>query len=204
MDFVDLFQLHWPDGRTPLPRVFERLERFREDGRIRWYGVSNVSPADIGELPEDWPGFATFSGQYSLVNRSHEAAIQALCVQRGLTFLSWGSLAQGLLSGKYSQNFSFGADDRRTRLNYTNFHGEKLQRNLVLVERLRSVAKEIGVSPAQVAIRFVLTSLPNSIAIVGVKNERQFIENSEASSVSLNESTFAALQEASHWALEAL
>lgn len=203
-DFVDLLQLHWPDGRTPLPCVFERLERLRRDGRIRWYGVSNMPLADIAGLPGEWPGFAAFSLQYSLVHRHHEALIHALCATRGLTFLSWGSLAQGLLSGKYGRGTTFGSDDRRSRSNYANFHGETLKRNLALVESLSRVASRLsGASAAQVAIRFVLEALPQSIAIVGVKNEQQFEENMKALSVPFNQSAFSELDLASRWTLEA-
>jgi aryl-alcohol dehydrogenase-like predicted oxidoreductase len=199
-DYVDLFQLHWPDGRTPLPALFERLERLREDERIRWYGVTNVSPEVIADLPGQWPGFATFSAQYSLAHRINEALICSLCAERGLTFLSWGSLAQGLLTGKYTQKDVFAEGDRRSRPVYANFHGEKLKKNLALVEGLRHVGTGLsGASAAQIAIRFVLEAISQSIAIVGVKNEQQLEENMAALSIPFSASAFAQLDLASQW-----
>lgn len=200
-DYVDLFQLHWPDGLTPLADVFERLERLREDGRIRWYGVTNVPPAIIDALPSDWPGFASFSAEYSLAHRNNSELIRNLCEQRGLTFLSWGSLAHGLLSGKYDKNYSFDREDRRASAKYAHFHGEKLERNLVLVNKLNEVASSIGdVSPAQVAIRFVLEDIPQSIAIVGVKTVDQFFANLRAQEMPFSQRLFAQLDEVSDMA----
>lgn len=200
-DYVDLFQVHWPDGHTPLPKIFERLERIRDEGRIRWYGVTNVPLSTIDALTGHWPGFATFSAQFNLANRSDEAQIRSLCVDRGLIFLSWGSLAQGLLSGKYGRNSVFLEGDRRARQAYANFHGERLERNLALVDTVREVCFELaGASVAQVAIRFVLEAIPQSIAIVGVKNESQYCENMAASTIQFTTDVYAKLDRASAWA----
>lgn len=197
-DYVDLFQLHWPDGHTPLVDIFERLERLREDGRIRWYGVTNVPPATIDALSDQWPGFASFSAEYSLAHRNDAKLIRTLCVQRGLTFLSWGSLAQGLLSGKYDKYSIFDKEDRRASAKYAHFHGEKLVNNLTLVDKLHEIASSLGdVSPAQVAIRFVLEDIPHSIAIVGVKDLQQFEVNIRAQSVPFNQHVFEQLDQIS-------
>lgn len=197
-DFVDLFQLHWPDGKTPLADVFDRMERMRDDGRIRFYGVSNVPLSEIAGLPDNWPGFATFSAQYSLAHRGREVEICEICESKGLVFLAWGSLAQGLLSGKYNHKAKFGPEDRRSNAHYKNFHGEKFERNLELVGKLKDMAGRIpGATPAQIAIRFVLEALQDSIAIVGVKNERQLEDNLKSLSLPFNRDDFEILEKAS-------
>jgi aryl-alcohol dehydrogenase-like predicted oxidoreductase len=194
---VDLLQVHWPDKRTPLPLLFERLERMREAGRIRAYGVCNFPYSELLELPGQWPGFATFSGQFSMLQCAEHAIINEVCRRRRLTFLSWGSLGQGLLSGKYNQHSTFGPDDRRSRPAYHDFHGKRLARNLRVVERLNAMsAISGGHSSAQLAIRFVLEVLPSSIAIVGVKSRKQFNETASAAEIQLAPVVTTALNEA--------
>lgn len=178
---VDMLQVHWPDGRTPPEQVFERLERLREDGRIRCYGVSNFSLATLEALPGEWPGFAAFSGQFNLLECGEHARIARLCERRGLAFLSFGSLAQGLLSGKYRAPGCFAIGDRRSREGYSNFHGTRFERNLAIVDRLTAIAAETRrYSAAQLAIRFVLDALPRAIAVVGVKSREQLRDNLKA------------------------
>lgn len=178
-DVIDIYQLHWPDKVTPLDVVFDCLDGLRTQGKIRAYGVTNVAPADL--LPHAGRGgLASFSLQYSLAHRDDEDAIRALC-GRGLLFLSWGSLGQGILSGRYGSGHRWPENDRRRRERYSHFHGTQLERNLALVERLRTVAENEGCSsPSVCALRFILDTLPRSIAIVGVKSCAQIVQNAEA------------------------
>ncbi len=184
IDCIDLYQLHWRDNHTPLDVVFDCLESQRQEGKIRAYGVTNVEPQIL--VPHAGrPGLASFSLQYSLVHREQEAAIRELCTQ-GLAFLSYGSLGQGLLSGRYAADHTWPENDRRRRPQYENFHGDKLARNLALVERLNKVAASRNYPATSVAaLRFILDSLPSSVAIVGVKSRAQIAQNALAGTGSL-------------------
>ena len=191
-DFIDLYQLHWPDGRTPLDAVFDRLDRLRDSGKIRAYGVTNVAPEKLYPHAKR-PGLASFSLQYSLAHREHEGAIRRLCGE-GLVFLSWGSLGQGILSGHYDLDHRWPEHDRRHRPQYEHFHGEKLARNLALVERLREVAKlENYPSPSVGALRFILDNLSSSVAIVGIKSCAQIAQNVLASERPMTSESLARL-----------
>lgn len=182
-DMIDIYQLHWPDKVTPLDAVFDCLDDLRRQGKIRLYGVTNVAPAQL--IPHAGrEGLASFSLQYSLAHRDDEDVIRQLCDQ-GLIFLSWGSLGQGILSGRYGADHRWPENDRRRRERYEHFHGEKLEKNLALVERLRTVAAVEGYSSASVcALRFILDTLPRSTAIVGVKSCTQIAQNAEAARLS--------------------
>jgi aryl-alcohol dehydrogenase-like predicted oxidoreductase len=139
--------MHYWDGVTPLRALFDRLERLRERQKIRWYGITNHVPDNI--MPLDYPGLVSASLEYSLVERAHERAAQQLA-GAGLTFLAYGSLGQGILSGKYRAGDSFvGAGDRRSHPRYRNFHGERLARSSRIVEVLRSQAHELSASPSR-------------------------------------------------------
>jgi aryl-alcohol dehydrogenase-like predicted oxidoreductase len=185
-DCIDLYQLHWPDNRTPLEAVFDFLETQRQKGKIRAYGVTNVEPERLAPQAER-PGLASFSLQYSLVHRERETAIRELCA-RGLAFLSYGSLGQGILSGRYAADHAWPENDRRRRPQYKNFHGDRLARNLALVERLNKVAARLNYPATSIAaLRFILDNLPSSVAIVGVKSSAQIAQNALAGTGSLGE-----------------
>ena len=101
--------------------------------------------------------------------------------------MTWGSLGQGILTGKYDRTCSFGSDDRRSREIYVNFHGEKLERNLKIVDELRKISVATGKSVAAVAIRFILDYLPDSVVLAGAKKPKQVISNAEAMDWHLSE-----------------
>jgi aryl-alcohol dehydrogenase-like predicted oxidoreductase len=178
---IDLYQIHYWDRRTPLMEIFDRLERKRADGKIGWYGITNIDLADhlLTEIP---PGLVSFSFEYSLADRAHEETISRLSglsapASPDLAFLSWGSLGQGILTGKYDRDNLPGEEDRRNRPTYPNFHGEKLVRNLRIVEGLRACrARAENRSPAQCALRWILDRFDNSVVLTGIKSRAQLDE----------------------------
>ena len=93
------------------------------------------------------------------------------------TPMTWGSLGQGMLTGKYNENVSFPENDRRRRAVYVNFHGDKLKRNLKIVETLKQVAAAHNVSCAAAAIRFIMDYLPTAIPITVIKSAEQMKDN---------------------------
>ena len=97
-----------------------------------------------------------------------------------MTPLTWGSLGQGILTGKYDKNCTFDSNDRRSRDIYVNFHGEKLLKNLKIVDVLKEIAKEVNKSIPAVAIRWILDYLENSVVLAGVKRISQVQSNLEA------------------------
>lgn len=196
-DYVDLYQVHYRDGRTPAGEVVETLEELKREGLIRAYGVSNVGRGDIPELLPYAGRIASFQDEYSLACRKNEADIEALSGELGMTPLTWGSLGQGVLTGKYGAGCSFGADDRRSREAYANFHGEGLRRSLGIVEGMRPLAEGHGVSLAACAIRFILDAIPGSVVLAGAKRPSQVASNAGAFGWSLGEEEVRMLKEIS-------
>lgn len=179
-DYIDLYQIHYRDGKTPLGEVVEKLEELKTRGLIRAYGLSNIFAADIPEIQETVSRFTSFQDEYSLACRRHEKDILQIRNALGLTPMTWGSLGQGILTGKYDRSCSFGKDDRRSREIYVNFHGEKLERNLKIVDELRKISAGTARSVAAVAIRFILDYLPESVVLAGAKKPKQVQSNAEA------------------------
>lgn len=183
-DRIDLYQLHYWDGTSPLLDIVDTLQGLRREGKIRLFGVTNLDPREISPEPID--GLASFSMEYNLTRQDRSEEIHAI-EATGLTFLSWGSLAQGALSGKYSTQTAFNPDDRRSRDAYSAFHGEGLARREKAVEVLRDIAPNYpGRTIAQLAIRWILDTHPESVALVGMKSPEQVIDTCAAFDWSLS------------------
>lgn len=176
-DYVDIYVVHYWDQKTPPEDIVAELERQKQAGKIRYYGLSNARPDALALCKPFWGKFVTSQHEFSLCCRKWEAEIRMTEEAMDLTPLTWGSLAQGMLSGKYDENTRFGDNDRRRRDVYVNFHGEKLKHNLQIVDELRSVAAVHEKSCSATAIRFILDFFPEGIPIVGIKNAEQIRNN---------------------------
>jgi aryl-alcohol dehydrogenase-like predicted oxidoreductase len=135
--------------------------------------LSNIHGDDFKEVEPFIGNFTSCQNEYSLVTRDNKNDLLVKCNQLNLTPMTWGSLGQGILTGKYNINSGFGVNDRRSREIYTNFHGDKLRKNIEIVENMKPLAENLGVSPAALAVRFILDNIPDSIALVGAKNPGQ-------------------------------
>ena len=158
----------------------------------------------VGLTPEQTQAFipykdeiACFQNHYSLAHRDDDQAIRAAAAALNASPLTWGSLGQGILTGKYGADVHFDASDRRSRAVYDNFYGEKLQKNLTIVAAMRPIAEAHGVSVSAVAVRWILDALPQSVVIAGMKNPRQAEGNAEALHFSLSAEEVRALSEIS-------
>lgn len=187
-DYIDLYQVHYRDGITPITSVIEKLSVMKEKGYIRYFGLSNIHSDDIAELKEHIGSFVSFQDEYSLACRKNEEDMIRISEELKISPLTWGSLGQGILTGKYDINSTFAQDDRRSRDIYVNFHGEKLKKNLEIVDCMRKISAENGKSVSAIAIRFILEYITNSVVLVGIKNSQQLLSNIECMGWQLTES----------------
>lgn len=179
-DYIDLYQIHYRDEKTPVSVVIETLDELKKKGYIRYYGLSNIHKKDIDELESNKGKFVSFQDEYSLACRKNEQDMIELSEKLELSPLTWGSLGQGILTGKYDENSTFGADDRRSRDIYVNFHGEKLIKNLEIVNEMKKISNQNGKSVPAIALRFILDYISNSVVLVGIKRTQQLKSNLEA------------------------
>lgn len=181
-DYIDLYQVHYRDGITPISVVVETLKQLQKKGLIRYFGLSNIHDEDMKELRAYVGTFATVQDEYSLACRKNESDLCRLSEELNLSPLTWGSLGQGILTGKYTKdNVNFDSTDRRSREVYVNFHGEKLEKNLQIVEVMKQIATEYGKPVSAVAIRFILDYIPGSVVLCGAKRPSQVTGNVEGS-----------------------
>lgn len=195
-DYIDLYQVHYRDAATPIAEVLGALEQLRSEGKIRYFGLSNLRRGDIPELESCRGSFLSFQNQYSLACRDFEQDILALSEQLEMTPMTWGSLGQGVLTGKYGKDATFGSDDRRSRKIYVNFH-DKLPKNLEIVEQLRQVAEAHGKPVSAVAVRFILDFLPGSVVLCGTKRPAQILDTAKSLNWRLDASELMQLDEIS-------
>lgn len=179
-DYIDIYTMHYRDGITPIEDVVDCLLKLKKKGKIRYFGLSNVDEKGMKELLPYKGLFVDCQDEYSLACRKNETNLLKLQEELKVTPLTWGSLGQGILTGKYDKTSFFGKDDRRSRDIYVNFHGEKLEKNLRIVDVLKEIGNERQKSVAACAIRYILDYLPQSVVIAGVKRPAQLESNIEA------------------------
>jgi len=193
VDFIDLYQMHYRDGSTPLEDTIDELERLRTSGLIRQWGLCNVEP---DEVPSDaWAFCASLQSELSLLAGDHELAARDACA-RGSRFLAYGVLAQGLLSGRYDAAAHFTPDDRRSHQRYRNFHGERFVAALEVLGELKACSSELGCQPSVLAIAWVRSLHPQIWPIVGIKSCSQLEDALSATDLDVSHSIVARLRAA--------
>ena len=195
-DYVDIYTIHYRD-ETPIVDVVDTLVRLREEGKVRYFGLSNIHEDGLAELLPYKGMFVNCQDEYSLACRKFEIDLNKVAEEMQLNPLTWGSLGQGILTGKYDRDTMFGSNDRRSRDIYVNFHGEKLMKNLDIVDVMRPIAEAPGVSVAAVAVRYILDYLKDSVVLVGAKRPSQILGSIEATGWSLTNEEIKVLDEVS-------
>lgn len=186
-DYIDVYVVHYRDGKTPIEDVVGKLEDLQKEGKLRYFGLSNIHKDGLDELLPYKGKFVCCQDEYSLACRKFEGDLLNVQEQIGVTPLTWGSLGQGILTGKYDRTCTFEQNDRRSRDIYVNFHGEKLMKNLDIVDAMRPIADAHHVSVAAVAIRFIMDYLKDSAVLVGAKRPSQILGNLESIGWTLTE-----------------
>lgn len=196
-EYIDLYQVHYLDGVTPVEEMMEALLAHKRAGKIKAFGLSNLTAEQAQAFEPFKDEISTFQNHYSLAHRNDEQGIREIAGLLRASPMTWGSLGQGILTGKYDATVRFEANDRRSRAIYDNFYGEKLLKNLAIVETMRPIAQKYGVSVSAVAVRWILDAMPDSVVITGMKNPRQAEGNAEAMTFRLTEAEVRELETAS-------
>jgi aryl-alcohol dehydrogenase-like predicted oxidoreductase len=166
-DYIDLYQVHWPDPKTPAEETGRALADLVREGKIRHAGVSNYSPLQMTELAEYGP-VETDQPPYHMFHRDIEAEILPYAEKNDIGVLVYGPLAHGLLSGAMSPQTTFAAGDWRGRS--SDFKGEKFARDLELVERLKQYAASHEITLPQLAVAWTISNPAVDVAIVGARH----------------------------------
>lgn len=187
-DYIDLYQLHYWDEKTPFDSIYDSLNKFKKEGKIRAYGFSNVHKRNISLQSIFFRESSLFSYESSLVERQNDELIKEL--NKKMPFIAYGILGQGILTGKYNKNSIFPQNDRRGTVKYGNFHGKKLINNLHIVDELNQLSKKYNFSPSNLAIRYILDYFQNSCTIIGFKNQNQLEDSLNSFNLQFDQNDF--------------
>jgi aryl-alcohol dehydrogenase-like predicted oxidoreductase len=172
VDTIDLYQIHWPNPEDELEEGWETLARFKEQGKVRFIGVSNFSVDQMKRAQKIAP-ITSLQPPYSLLRRDIEHEVLPYCLEYGIGVINYSPMLSGMLTGKMTADRvrNLPEDDWRSRS--PNFQSPKLERNLALVEVLRKIGREHGVEPGVVAIAWTLRNPAITAAIVGARRPDQ-------------------------------
>ncbi len=172
-DYIDLYQIHWPDPETPIAETAQAVKELYDAGKIRAVGVCNYSVEQLEEWRRHAP-LHSVQPRYNLLERKIEADVLPYCREHGLAVLAYSPLARGLLTGKFTENPTFKpGDNRQTDPRFT---GENYKRNLRIVDQLKAMAAEKGKTVAQLAVRWVLDQPGVTVALWGARTPAQIQE----------------------------
>lgn len=188
-DVIDIYQVHWPDPKTPIEETAKALADLRQAGKIRAIGVSNFSVAQMEAFRAAAP-LHTVQPPHNLFEREAEKDVLPYCRANNIASLAYGSLCRGLLAGRITPQTRFEGDDlRRTD---PKFQPPRFQQYLAAVERLDQFAKErYGKRVLHLAVRWVLDRQPLSVALWGARRPDQLDPVAEVMGWSLDEDALA-------------
>ncbi|GIG20853.1 oxidoreductase [Cellulomonas chitinilytica] len=193
VDTIDLYYQHRVDPKVPVEETVGALAELVTAGKIRGYGMSEASAETIRRAHAVHPVTA-LQTEYSLFTRDVEATILPTLRELGIGLVPYSPLGRGVLTGAITSTDALAADDFR-RSN-PRFQGEAFEANLRLVDRVRSLAAELGVSPAQLALAWVLAQGDDVVPIPGTRRVGRLEENVGAAAVTLTADDLAALTDA--------
>jgi hypothetical protein len=188
IDYVDLYQVHWPDPGTPIPETAGALADLVGEGLIRHVGVSNYSTAQITEFATVLP-VETVQPAYHLFRRDIESSLLPYAQAHDIGVLAYGPLAHGLLGGTITASTAFGASDWRSHS--PAFTGPGFERNLEVVAALRRFAADRGATIGQLAVAWVLAHGAVQVAIVGARTPSHLDESAGAAELRLSQDDLA-------------
>ena len=182
-DYIDLYQIHWPDKTTPIPETMEAVGRLIEQGKVRAAGVSNYSVAQLQEAGQTLP-IASNQVPYSMVKRGIEDDLVPYCQQHHQAILAYSPLQLGLLTGKFEPGQQFPPGDLRG--GHPLFTPDNIRRVNDFLARLQPLADDKQATLAQLVIRWTIAQPGITVALVGARNPKQAKQNAEAINVQLS------------------
>lgn len=202
MDYVDIYYIHHVDTQTPLEEMLGALDDLVRHGKVRYTACSNYQAWRLSEAlwlsdTNNWARFACYQPQYSLVVRDIEQELVPLCEHKGLGVVVWSPLAGGFLSGKYKpgERTHQGTRSAEGWAYPERYFAENADETL---EVLLEVSDELGHSPAQVALRWVLEQRAMTSVIIGARHAEHLRDNLGAAGWKLEGSALQKLNEVSH------
>jgi aryl-alcohol dehydrogenase-like predicted oxidoreductase len=193
LDTIDLYYQHRVDPKVPIEETVGAMARLREEGKIRALGLCETAPSTLRRAHAVHP-IAALQMEYSLLYRQPAEDALGVCRELGIAFVAYSPLGRSMLTGRVEGPDDIPADDRRRQ--HPRFQGANLDHNARLVKRLREIAHGKGVTPAQLALAWLLARGQDIIPIPGTKQVDRLEENVGAVRVRLTPADLHHIDEA--------
>jgi aryl-alcohol dehydrogenase-like predicted oxidoreductase len=172
VDVIDLYQIHWPEPDEEVEEGWETLAKLKEEGKVRWIGVSNFNAAQLERARKIAP-ITSLQPPYSAISPEIEESQLPYCQQHGIGVIVYSPMKSGLLTGKMTRERVAAMPDDDFRKRALAFQEPQLTRNLALAEMMREIGERHGRSAGEVAIAWVLRHPAVTAAIVGMRSAPQ-------------------------------
>lgn len=183
-DYIDLYQIHWPDKTTPIAETMEAVAQLIQDGKVRYAGVCNYNASQVQEAAGSI-NLVSNQVPYSMVKRDIEKEAVPYCIDHNMAILAYSPLERGLLTGKMKPGYTFGKDDHRASLYF--FKDENLKRVDAFLNEIKPMADEKNVSISQLVLRWTVEQPGITIALVGARNAEQALQNAASLDIQLSQ-----------------
>ncbi|QGN34519.1 aldo/keto reductase [Microlunatus sp. Gsoil 973] len=197
-DYIDLFQIHLFDDATPMQETLSTLDVLVRNGKVRFVGASNYAGWQLQKSIDlarhhGWEPFVALQPLYNLLRRDAEYELLPICRNEGLGVLCWSPLEGGWLSGRYTREMTTPPAGSRYATQPEAWQQQATEATWSVVDALQSIADEVGRSPAQVALRWLLQTPGVTAPIIGARTVDQLRDNLQTADWSLSEDQVAQL-----------
>ena len=192
VDVIDLYYQHWVDANVPIEDTVGEMSRLKEEGKVRFLGLSEAAPRTIRAAYATSP-ITAVQTELSLWSRDAEEEVLPTCRELGIGYVAYSPLGRGFLTGQFKSPDDFAEDDFRH--NHPRFQGENFYKNLDLVREVEKMAEEKGCNAAQLALAWVLAQGDDIVPIPGTKHVKFLDQNIGALDVKLSADDLRRLDE---------
>jgi aryl-alcohol dehydrogenase-like predicted oxidoreductase len=191
-DYIDLYQIHWPDVSTPVEESMAAMAKLKDQGKIRAIGVSNYdvqwlekAQTALRRVPGESVPLASDQPPYSIIQRGTEKGVLPWCLEHHVGVIVYSPLERGLLTGKVGADRKFAPGDHRAT--HKLFTAENRKRALAALEKIKPIADRHQASYAQIIINWTIHVPGITAALVGARNAEQAKHNAKATTFTLSE-----------------
>jgi len=191
-DYIDLYQIHWPDSTTPVDETFEAVSRLVEQGKVRFAGVCNYNAQQMQEAEKT---LELVSNQipFSMVNRGIEEETVPYCMENNKSVLAYSPLERGLLTGKITPGYRFQEGDHRA--SHKHFQPDFIEKTNALLDKIKPIAARHNTTLGQLVLRWTIERPGITVALAGARNAEQAVQNARSAEIELSKEEIERISE---------
>jgi aryl-alcohol dehydrogenase-like predicted oxidoreductase len=193
VEMIDLYYLHRVDATTPIEETVGAMAELVREGKVRYIGLSEPSPATVRRAHKIHP-LSAVQSEYSLFTRDPEEALLPTLEELGIALVAYSPLGRGFLGGRFRKLDDLAANDWRR--GNPRFEGENFAKNVALADRVTELAAQKKCTPAQLALAWLLSRRDDVVPIPGTSNPQRLEENARAADIELSDAEIDAIERA--------